>query len=223
MGTPDPDDELDRIHQRRMDVLRLRRAGNSVAEIATVLAVSNATVSKDMAWLRANGHELTGTDLIVYEDAARRARTADKGDPSRIAELRHRIVTMRLEGYVPRDIARTLGVALETVQRHLAAVFNALTKPKAEEALQVELDRLDSYLTKLQPGIEVGDPKSITAAIRISDQRAKYIGLFAPTKVETTVITVDAIDAELERLTRQLADLTGEDTAPVEGEVVGEW
>lgn len=222
MGTPDHDDELDRIHQRRMDVQRLRRAGNSVAEIATVLAVSNATVSKDMAWLRANGYELTGTDLIVFEDASRRARTASKGDPSRIAELRHKIVSMRLEGYTPRDIARQLGVALETVQRHLAAVFNGLAMAKAEQARELELDRLDSYLVALQPGISAGDVKSVNAAARISEIRAKYIpGLLAPTRVETTVITIDAIDAELERLAAQLGEMTGESEV-VEGEAV-DW
>lgn len=219
MGTPDPDDVLGQLYQRRMDVQRLRLAGNSVAEIATVLGVSNATVSKDMAWLRSRGYELSGTDLIVYEDASRRARTSDKSDPARIAELRYKITVMRLEGHTPRDISRNLGVALETVQRHLAAVFNSLTAQKAEQAKQLELDRLDSYLVALAPGIAVGDPKSIAQAIRISEQRAKYQGLHAPVKTETTVITIDAIDAELEKLTQQLAEMTG--TAPdVEGEVV---
>lgn len=219
MGYPDDrDEELERIRQRRMDVLRLRREGSSVADIAEVLAISPATVSRDLAWLRANGHELTGTDLVVFEDASRRAHTSDKGDPSRIAELRHRIVSMRLEGHTPRDIARTLGVALETVQRHLAAVFNGLAKARAEQALALELDRLDSYLVALQPGISAGDPKSIAQAIRISDQRAKYQGLHAPTKTEVTTITVDALDNEIARLERELADMTG----PVlDGEVLG--
>jgi DNA-binding CsgD family transcriptional regulator len=206
MEQPDP---LDVLHQRRMDVLRLRRAGNSVAEIATVLAVSNATVSKDMAWLRANGHDLGGTDLVIYEDASRRARTSDKGDPSRIAELRHRIISMRLEGYQPREIAATLGCALETVQRHIAAVFNTLTAEKAEQALAIELARLDSYLVFLRPGIEMGDPKAIGQAIKVSEQRAKYQGLHAPTKTQVTNITVDSIDAEIERLTQQFQDITG--------------
>ena len=221
MGTPDHDDELDRIHQRRMDVQRLRRQGNSVAEIATIMAVSPATVSKDMAWLRAHGYELTGTDLVIFEDASRRARTSDKSDPSRIAEMRHRIVSMRLEGYTPREIAKQLGCALETVQRHLAAVFNGLAKAKAEQAVALELDRLDSYLVFLRPAIEAGDPKAIAQAIRISDQRAKYQGLHAPTKVETTVITIDAIDAELERLAAQLEEMTGGSDV-LEGDVV-DW
>lgn len=216
MDTPDP---LDALHQRRMDVLRLRRAGNSVAEIATVLAVSNATVSKDMAWLRANGHDLGGTDLVVYEDASRRARTSDKGDPSRIAELRHRIISMRLEGYQPREIAVTIGCSLETVQRHIAAVFNALTAEKAEQALQIELARLDRYLVALEPGISAGDPKSIAQAIRISEQRAKYQGLHAPVKSEQTVITIDQLDAEIERLTAELARAQQADNV-VDGEVV---
>lgn len=216
MEQPDP---LDVLYQRRMDVLRLRRAGSSVADIATVLAVSNATVSKDMAWLRANGHDLGGTDLVVYEDASRRARTAEKGDPSRIAELRHRIITMRLEGYQPREIAVTIGCSLETVQRHIAAVFNALTAEKAEQALQIELARLDRYLIALEPGISAGDPKSIAQAIRISEQRAKYQGLHAPVKTQVTNITVDSIDAEIERLTQQFKDVTGR-PYDVDGEVI---
>ncbi len=215
MAAPD----LEAIHQRRMEVYRLRREGAAVVKIGTTLGVSQATVSKDMAWLRANGYKLGGTDLVVFEDASRRARTSNLCDPVRIAELRHQIVTKRLEGYVPRDIARTLGVALETVQRHLAAVFNGLAAQKAEQALQLELERLDRYLVALEPGISAGDPKSIAQAIRISDQRAKYQGLYAPTRVEATVITIDAIDAEIERLTEQLGQVIGEQPT-VEGQVI---
>jgi DNA-binding CsgD family transcriptional regulator len=215
MGPPTAEE----LYERRMEVYRLRRGGSSVTAIGQELGVSQATVSKDMAWLRANGYQLGGTDLQIYEGARDRARTSHASDPSRIAELRHRIVTMRLEGHVPRDIARTLGVALQTVQNHLAAVFNALTTPKAEEARQLELDRYDRLLTKLEPGVEAGDVKSILAAAKIGAQRTQIQGLNKPIQIEVTNITVDWIDQELQRLGEKLASTTGR-PADVEGEVV---
>jgi len=211
---------VEELYERRMQVYQLRRAGNSVTSIGQTLGVSQATVSKDMAWLRANGYELGGTDLQIYESARDRARTTNTSDPSRIAELRHKIVTMRLEGHVPRDIARTLGVALQTVQNHLAAVFNGLTTPKAEEARQLELDRYDRLLTKLEPGVEAGDVKSILAAAKIGAQRTQIQGLDKPMKIEITNVTIDAIDAEIARLTEQMAQASGRDHVDIEGEVV---
>jgi DNA-binding CsgD family transcriptional regulator len=210
----------EQLRQRRLEVYRLRRERKSVGEIGQQLGISQATVSKDMAWLRANGYQLGGTDLQIYESARDRARTSDAGDPSRIAELRYRITTMRLEGHAPRDIARTLGVALVTVQNHLSAVFNALTAPKAAEARQLELDRLDMLLTKLQPGIEVGDTKSILAAAKISAQRAQLQNLNAPLRVEATFLTIDAIDAELQRLAEEHYRVTGQKVPDLDGEVL---
>jgi DNA-binding CsgD family transcriptional regulator len=216
VGPPTPEE----LHERRMEVYRLRRGGSSVTAIGQALGVSQATVSKDMAWLRSRGYELGGTDLQIYEGARDRARTTNTSDPSRIAELRHRIVTMRLEGHVPRDIARTLGIALQTVQNHLAAVFNGLTTPKAEEARQLELDRYDRLLTKLEPGVEAGDVRSILAAAKIGAQRTQIQGLDKPMKIEVTNITIDAIDAAIAQLTEQMNQASGRDHVDIEGEVV---
>jgi DNA-binding CsgD family transcriptional regulator len=215
MGPPTAEE----LYERRMEVYRLRRSGSSVTAIGQELGVSQATVSKDMAWLRANGYQLGGTDLQIYESARDRARTSSTSDPSRIAELRHKIVTMRLEGHVPRDIARTLGIALQTVQNHLAAVFNALTTPKAEEARQLELDRYDRLLTRLEPGVDAGDVKSILAAAKIGLQRAQIQGLNKPIQIEVTSVTIDAIDQEIMRLSEKLADTTSR-PVDIDGEVV---
>lgn len=216
MGPPTPEE----LYERRMQTCQLRNAGKSVTDIGQQLGVSQATVSKDMAWLRANGYKLGGTDLQIYESARDRARTSDACDPGRIAELRHKIITMRLEGHTPRDIARTLGVALVTVQKHIAAVFSALTAPKAEEARQLELDRLDGWLVCLQGGISAGNPKSITVAAKISAQRAQLLGLNKPIQVETTNVTMDAVDFEIKRLSEKLGRVRGQRQADIDGEVV---
>lgn len=215
MDTPD----VDEIRERRIRVYNLRRERHSVAKIAELLGVSNATVSKDMAWLRSQGYVFGGTDLQVFEAASQRARTSAACDPSRIAELRYKIVEMRLTGMVPRDIARTLGISLQSVQKHLTAVYEAATVPRAEEARQLELDRYDRLLAALEDGIQLGDVKAITAAAKIIGQRVQTQGLLKPLQIEATVLTIDAIDAEIERLVAQLANVTGEQV-PMDAEVV---
>lgn len=214
MGPPTTEE----LYERRMQVYRLRNAGKSVTDIGQELGVSQATVSKDMAWLRANGYKLGGTDLQIYEGARDRARTSDACDPGRIAELRHTIITMRLEGHVPRDIARTLGIALVTVQNHIAAVYNTLTAPKAEEGRQLELDRLDGLWLALQGGISAGDPKSISAAARVSAQRTQLAGWNKPIQFEN--VTIDAVDAEILRLSKLLDRAAGQKLTDIDGEVV---
>lgn len=216
MGPPTAEE----LHERRMKVYQLRRGGMGVVNIGQAVGVSQATVSKDMAWLRSKGYELGGTDLQIYEHARDRARTTSASDPGRIAELRHQIIAMRIEGHAPRDIARTLGLALVTVQNHIAAVYNSLTAPKAEESRQIELDRLDDLLLHLRSGIKAGDPKSIGVAAKISAQRAHLAGWNKPIQIENTNITVDAIDLELARLAARLDQVSGPRGADIDGEVV---
>lgn len=67
-----------------------------------------------------------------------------------------------------------------------------------DELREQESERLDDYLLALEPGITLGDPKAINAAVRISDQRAKLYDLYAPKRHE--VITHDALDVERKRL-----------------------
>lgn len=70
------------------------------------------------------------------------------------------------------------------------------------ELRELESQRLDNYLIKLHAGIEMGDPKSINAAVRITEVRARLYGLNEPEKHE--VITVDALDAAARELAREI-------------------
>jgi hypothetical protein len=71
------------------------------------------------------------------------------------------------------------------------------------ELREQESQRLDDYLLRLRPGIQVGDPKAINTAIRITEVRARLYGLNEPERHE--VITVDALDAAARELEQEIS------------------
>lgn len=83
------------------------------------------------------------------------------------------------------------------IKRGLAQAVTELHLETTELREQTS-QRLDDYLLRLQPGISVGDPKAIHAAIRIEEFRARLYGYQEPERHE--VITVDALDVERRRL-----------------------
>jgi hypothetical protein len=135
---------------------------------------------------------------------------------------------LRARGITYDQIAVTLGYCDRTAARR--AVERALVATVAEPAAEVrklELDRLDEmyraalavlerqHLTVSHGRIirtDSGDPllddapalQAIDRMIRIMERRAKLLGLDAPAKVE--VITLDAIEAEIRRLSAELDD-----------------
>jgi DNA-binding CsgD family transcriptional regulator len=196
----------------------MRRAGDSVATIATTLGMAKSTIVRDLKALREAGVDFGVLDKTTHDQAQFRSATNPANDPGRVAEQRHRILEMRLQGYQPRVIATTLGISSQQVSIHLAQAFNALNTPNADELRNIELERTDRLLLALEPSIDAGDVKAIAAATRISERRAALMGLNRPVQIEHTVLTVDLLDMEIRRLEEQLAGLTGHRS--IDGEVV---
>jgi hypothetical protein len=135
---------------------------------------------------------------------------------------------MRRSGMQYADIARQLGYATH-VGAYKAAMA-ALDRHPAEDApvvRKLELDRLDELLqvawnqlhmdhvmvsdgrvVKGDDGVPLVDHAGKMAAldrvIRIMERRTKFLGLDAPTRQTVTVITEDAVDAEIRRLEQEL-------------------
>src|SRR5262245_39834982 len=61
--------------------------------------------------------------------------------------------------------------------------LDALTKAKAERLRDLEARRLDTWTLALAPGIRTGDPRAIGAAVRLSERRARLLGLDAPVTI----------------------------------------
>jgi len=204
--------------RRRAEVARLRREGRTPNEIAELLSVSIATIRNDIKMMRKQGVDL-GDDIDpdVVGQVVRFLKDPAQ-DQTYVNERRAQVLEMRLQGYSINKIAETLGISTHLAAAHVANAMDALVVENATQLRQLELERLDRMLTTLEGGIEMGDPKAITAAIRISERRAKLLGLDRPLQVEATVVTVDLIDREIQRLTDKLAGVPD----VINGEVLDE-
>lgn len=124
---------------------------------------------------RANG---TGS-----QQPGKRHRGADE----RIATRRVQALDLRKAGRSYREIAARLKVDVSTAWDDVQAEMEALrglATTQAEAVKELELQRLDRLLAKLEAhGLKRGDHRAVSAAVRISERRAKLLGLDAPTKL----------------------------------------
>ena len=114
------------------------------------------------------------------------ARHATAADRAAQAEY---IYTQRLTGRSYAEIAEELGCSRETVRVRIDQALAERVDPLVEQYRQVESDRLDAWLTKLQPRIAEGDVTAVSAAVRISERRARLWGLDAP---QTSRVELDS-------------------------------
>lgn len=158
-----------------------------------------------------------------------------------IAKRRAEAVAMRMTGASFQAIADALGynsrgAACQDVSRALEAAVAEQTRA-VEVYREEELQRLDLLLSEAwavlkrqhvlvsngrivrddetdQPIADDGPTlAAIDRVLKIQERRAKFLGLDAPTKVEA--ITVDALDAEIARLSAEL-ESSAESPVPTE-------
>jgi len=130
-------------------------------------------------------------------DAQHRPRRGRPGQLEAIAERRVRALELRKAGGSYREIARQLGCDLHTVHSDVAAELFALRETAVTDATELrvlELERLDAMHAGLSPHIRTGSPPAVSAGVRVSERRARLLGLDAPTasKTEVTVPVVEA-------------------------------
>ena len=95
---------------------------------------------------------------------------------------------LRRLGASYRKIAADLGY------RSVASAYDAVARAFArllpvedvEAARQVELDRLDLATHRIMSKVSRGELAAIDRLIKLSEQRAKLAGLYAPTKTDLT-------------------------------------
>lgn len=122
------------------------------------------------------------------------------------AERRAKAVQMRTDGYSLEHIAYAL--EYDSVRNASLDISKALQKAIADQDhavdvyREIELRRLDAFMLALQPGIQRGVPRSVEIGLKVSERRAKLLGLDAVSKIELT--TMDSIDEQIKRLTAEL-------------------
>jgi hypothetical protein len=102
-----------------------------------------------------------------------------------------RALELRKAGAPYRQIATELGVDVHTAHADVGAELAALRETavgEATELRELELERLDGMTAGLWPHVRDGSPPAVSAAVRVSERRARLLGLDTPvmTKSELT-------------------------------------
>ena len=149
-------------------------------------------------------------------------KTPKRATPTAVLSVdrRSEALALRKLGATYVEIGEQLGVtggrAWQIVQAAFAEQRETMAE-KAADAIDVELLRLDAMLFALRTKLMKGNCRAIETALRISDRRAKLLGLDAATKTEVTGHHGGpiAIEDARARLLEAISRITGQaDTEP---------
>jgi hypothetical protein len=124
------------------------------------------------------------------------------------AEKRRNALLARQRGLSWAAVAREVGYQSEGAA-HTAAMtaLRDIPREAANELRRVELETLNELQVSLRAKLEEKPSAFLVDSIlRIMERRSKLLGLDAPLAIRTEVVTVDAVDAEIQRLEAQLED-----------------
>lgn len=130
--------------------------------------------------------------------------------PAERAMQNKKILELKLAGWRQSDIATELGLSPVVVSLRLRKSIEQVIVPAAEDLRKEEIARLDKYLKALEADIEeMRLPKdraaAVNTAVRVAERRAKLLGLDMPTQIEVKHEMQGSIEAEIERLSAELA------------------
>jgi len=95
------------------------------------------------------------------------------------AEKRKKALELRRAGWSFEDIAAEVGYANKgSAHRAVKQGIAAITRESATELIELELSRLDDLLAGLYEQARNGDLFAVDRALKIMDQRAKFLGLY---------------------------------------------
>lgn len=95
------------------------------------------------------------------------------------AEKRKKALELRRAGWSFEDIAAEVGYANKgSAHRAVKQGIAAITRESATELIELELSRLDDLLAGLYESARNGDLFAVDRALKIADQRAKFLGLY---------------------------------------------
>lgn len=133
-------------------------------------------------------------------------RQRSKPNDAVTQERRLQALDLRKAGASFRAIGAQLNISHEQARTDVMQSLQELAheqREKTQEYRQLELERLDRMLMAIWTQAAKGDLQAVDRALKISDRRAKLLGLDAPVKQELTgadgtplesVITIAAVD-----------------------------
>jgi DNA-binding CsgD family transcriptional regulator len=133
---------------------------------------------------------------------SRARRPPHPGEQETITARRVQALDLRKTGATYRQIAAQLGTSAHTAFDDVQAELRELrtqTVQEAEDLRDLELQRCDVMTEGVWTNVKAGDPRSVAAAVRVSERRARLLGLDAAMKTEHS----GGIDVRLEAQQRR--------------------
>ena len=124
------------------------------------------------------------------------------------AEKRRTALLARQKGHSWAEVAAIAGYQSEGAA-HTAAMtaLRDIPREAAEDLRRTELETLNELQVALRAKLEEKPSTFLVDSIlRVMERRSKLLGLDAPLAIRTEVVTVDAVDAEIQRLERELEE-----------------
>ncbi len=121
-----------------------------------------------------------------------------------VAELTRKALDLRKAGLNYERIAATLQISKSRAWQLVNRAIKEITAESAEELVKLEAARLDDMFRAMWVSGMEGKGWAIDRLLAIMERRARLFGLDQPQKHSVAVISEDAIDAEIRRLTEEL-------------------
>lgn len=143
---------------------------------------------------------------------------ASKAQSAATAARRAQAIKLKLAGVDYETIAEKLGyasrgAACTDIDRALQA--NRAEENAVKEVLrEVEALRLDRLQAAVWNDALKGDPRAIDAALKISAQRCRLLGLDAPTRTRIEIVDEDVARLLVDQLEADFARLTADIETP---------
>ncbi|HWR48934.1 MAG TPA: hypothetical protein VN327_15185 [Pseudonocardiaceae bacterium] len=109
-----------------------------------------------------------------------------------VTEEQIRCYELRLTGMSLDAIAKATRLSKGAVHNRIQAEIRERVLPLADEVRKMELDWLDRWLAKLdaQTQDDRSVARNVEVAVKVSERRARLLGIDAPEKVEATVTEI---------------------------------
>lgn len=121
------------------------------------------------------------------------------------AEQRAAVYEHRVRGLSYRTIAAATNIPFSTVVRWCRDLTSARVVESQSELLAYELERLDLWQSRLEAQAEDGKQiaRNTEVLLRLSERRAKLLGLDEATKIEALVQEVTQEDVAIAEMVRE--------------------
>lgn len=125
-----------------------------------------------------------------------------RSEPEKLA-LGVVILNRVMKGQTLRTIEAELNIPRATVARYRDKALDAIVLPTVDAARKEELDRLEKLMEAVWPTALTGDKDAIASYMKISERRAKLLGMDSPIQIESTVVEITAAERELQDMLAQ--------------------